>query len=621
MLVAGRACCWSPAGGPRSSAGSRSGSSATSRRASDGRPPPAARRRAPLRRAHRPRAAALGLAAADLDAHRAGAAAPARAGRHPRLGHPAGGRRRAQDLAVAGRPPAAHTDLRAARAVRRLPVAVVRGDLPAADGLAGRLLRPAHRASTGGRSAPSRPRPRVTSTGCPTTRRTARSCRPTTSSTALGPRSPATASARTGGRSSAERGYLREAGNLLFHVSVLVVLVGFGVGTLFGFRGGVIVVVGNGMSSSLTQYDEFQPGSLFGAEDLDEFYLDIDDFDVEWLEDGPSQGQARKFVSHVTYAEAGEEPQEYDLRVNHPLSIGDTDVFLIGHGYAPVITVRDGNGDVAYSGPTIFLPEDQTFQSIGVVKAPDARPEQIGLEGWFYPTYVVHRRRPGRSRSSARRPTRPSRCRCTPATSAWAPASRSRSTPSTRAALELVTKEDGVDVPRRPGAGGQGRAARTVSAASSSSGWSGGTRSSSARLPASGSRSAGSCWRCSDCSGRCSSGRGGPGCARLARGRAHWSRSPVLDRAGGDDVSVVLADLVAALQGREPTRRRRDRRSMGGTVQPGRRRGGGRLLPRDAGPPGRGVRRAPGRRAGCDHGGRRLGRGRHRGRPGRRRTP
>lgn len=187
---------------------------------------------------------------------------------------------------------------------------------------------------------------------------------------------------------SAERGYLREAGNLLFHVSVLVVLIGFGIGSLYGFRGGVIVVVGNGMSSSLTQYDEFQPGSLFSQDDLNDFYLDIDDFDVEWLTEGPSQGQARKFVSHVTYAEEGEQPQEYDLRVNHPLSIGNTDVFLIGHGYAPVITIRDGNGDIALSGPTIFLPEDQSFQSIGVVKAADARPEQIGLEGWFYPTYA-----------------------------------------------------------------------------------------------------------------------------------------------------------------------------------------------------------------------------------------
>ncbi|HEX6150232.1 cytochrome c biogenesis protein ResB [Nocardioides sp.] len=187
---------------------------------------------------------------------------------------------------------------------------------------------------------------------------------------------------------SAERGQLREAGNLLFHVSVLVVMAGFAIGSLFGYQGGMIVVVGNGMSNDLTSYDDFNPGSLFGEEDLDDFYLDIEDFDVEWMTSGPAQGQARKFVSHVRYAEDGGEPEEYDLRVNHPLTIGDTGVFLIGHGYAPVITIRDGNGDVAYSGPTVFLPEDPSFRSIGVVKAPDARPQQIGLEGWFFPTYA-----------------------------------------------------------------------------------------------------------------------------------------------------------------------------------------------------------------------------------------
>ena len=62
---------------------------------------------------------------------------------------------------------------------------------------------------------------------------------------------------------AAERGYLREAGNLLFHLSVLVVLVGFAVGSLFGYKGGVILVVGNGFSNNLTQYDDFDPGSLF----------------------------------------------------------------------------------------------------------------------------------------------------------------------------------------------------------------------------------------------------------------------------------------------------------------------------------------------------------------------
>ncbi len=188
---------------------------------------------------------------------------------------------------------------------------------------------------------------------------------------------------------AAERGYLREAGNLLFHLSVVVVLVGFALGGLFGYKGGVVLLVGEdyGFSNNLTQYDDFDPGSLFRDSDMEPFSFSIDDFSVDWLTTGPRAGMARGFESHLTYRESpGSEEKTYDLKVNHPLTIGDTDVFLIGHGYAPVITIRDGEGQKVYSGPTIFLPTDQTFQSIGVVKAPDARPEQIGLEGAFYPT-------------------------------------------------------------------------------------------------------------------------------------------------------------------------------------------------------------------------------------------
>jgi cytochrome c biogenesis protein len=191
------------------------------------------------------------------------------------------------------------------------------------------------------------------------------------------------------GAVSAEKGYLREAGNLLFHLSVLVVLVGFAMGGLLGFRAGVIVTVGNGFSNNPTQYDEFVPGSMFTADDMDGFSVDVDDFDITWLTEGPAKGQARSFVSHLDWATADGDSGTYDLRVNHPLAIGDTEVFLIGHGYAPVVTIEDGNGDVAYSGPTIFLPTDATFESFGVIKAPDARPDQVALEGTFYPTFAL----------------------------------------------------------------------------------------------------------------------------------------------------------------------------------------------------------------------------------------
>jgi cytochrome c biogenesis protein len=205
---------------------------------------------------------------------------------------------------------------------------------------------------------------------------------------------------------AAERGYLREAGNLLFHLAVVVVLVGFAVGGLFGYKGGVILVVGNGFANNLTQYDDFDPGSLFDPDAMEPFSFTVDRFDVDWIESGPRQGMAQGFNAHLTYRDQPGGPEKrYDLRVNHPLAIGGTEVFLIGHGYAPVITVRDGNGDVAYSGPTVFLPEDAGFRSFGVVKAPDAKPTPIGLEGLFFPTYVSIDGNPVNVMGDARNPT------------------------------------------------------------------------------------------------------------------------------------------------------------------------------------------------------------------------
>ncbi|MCM0621730.1 cytochrome c biogenesis protein ResB [Nocardioides bruguierae] len=189
---------------------------------------------------------------------------------------------------------------------------------------------------------------------------------------------------------SAERGYLREAGNLVFHLAILVVLVGFAMGSLFGYQGAVIVINGKGFSNNLTQYDDFNPGTFFSSDDMEPFSFDVDDFDVEWIMEGRGAGQSQGYSASLTYSESPtSEEQTYDLRVNHPLDIGDTEVFLVGHGYAPIITVTDGNGDVAWSGPTIFLPQDASLLSFGVVKARTAEPEAIGLEGLFYPTYVM----------------------------------------------------------------------------------------------------------------------------------------------------------------------------------------------------------------------------------------
>lgn len=192
------------------------------------------------------------------------------------------------------------------------------------------------------------------------------------------------------GELSAETGYLREAGNLAFHVSVVVVMIGVAGGALLGSRGAVIVTEGDTFSNTLTQFDEFDSGSLFTTDDLVPFSLTLDDFTASFQLDGPQRGAPRMFRAKGTYANSTDTAEKpFDITVNNPLSIGDTSVFLVGHGYAPVIRVTASNGDVLFDEAVPFLPVDATYTSNGVVKVSTATPEQLGFQGFFLPTAVT----------------------------------------------------------------------------------------------------------------------------------------------------------------------------------------------------------------------------------------
>ncbi|MGW0227828.1 cytochrome c biogenesis protein ResB [Actinopolymorpha singaporensis] len=193
---------------------------------------------------------------------------------------------------------------------------------------------------------------------------------------------------------SAERGYLREVGNLLFHMAIVVVLVGVAIGSLFGFRGTVLVVVGNGFANTVTQYDGYQSGGLFKESQLAPFSFTVKSFRVKFATNGEESGSPRSFDAALAYApHPGATTRDYHLRINHPLHVDGTQIHLSGHGYAPRFTVRDGTGKVAFSGPVPFLPQDANFSSTGVVKVPDARPKQFGFEGFFLPTGMIDQQR------------------------------------------------------------------------------------------------------------------------------------------------------------------------------------------------------------------------------------
>jgi len=191
---------------------------------------------------------------------------------------------------------------------------------------------------------------------------------------------------------SAEKGFLREAGNLLFHVSIVVVLIGVAVGTLFGYRGSVIVTDGGGQfANSLPQYDEFSSGTLFDTGDLPPFAFTLDKVTARFQPfNTPQAGAPREFRARGTYAaRPGDADKPFDITVNHPLSIGSTSVYLLGQGYAPVFKITDAQGNVVFNDAVPFLPADPTYTSNGIIKVPDAEPEQLGFQGFFLPTAVT----------------------------------------------------------------------------------------------------------------------------------------------------------------------------------------------------------------------------------------
>lgn len=189
----------------------------------------------------------------------------------------------------------------------------------------------------------------------------------------------------SGGSLRAEKGFVRETGNLLFHVALVGLLVAFALGKLAGYRGSVLVVEGEGFANTLTQYDTFSAGRFYDAAALAPFSLTLDDFTADY---DPATGAPRDFAAEVSYkSDPDAAASAAQIRVNHPLEVGGAKLFLGARGYAAVVTVRDGAGEVAFQQAVPFLPYDpRNLGSQGVIKVPDAVPTQLGFQAYLLPT-------------------------------------------------------------------------------------------------------------------------------------------------------------------------------------------------------------------------------------------
>ncbi|OBF81646.1 cytochrome C biogenesis protein ResB [Mycobacterium sp. 852002-51163_SCH5372311] len=198
---------------------------------------------------------------------------------------------------------------------------------------------------------------------------------------------------------SAEKGYLREFGNLLFHFSLLGLLVAVAVGKLFGYEGNVIVIADGGpgfCSASPAAFDSFRAGNTVDGTSLHPICIRVNDFVANYL---PS-GQATSFAADIAY-QAGKDLtantwRPYRLEVNHPLRIGGDRVYLQGHGYAPTFTVTFPNGETRSSTVQWRPDNPQTLLSSGVARidppagsypnADERRKHEIAIQGLLAPT-------------------------------------------------------------------------------------------------------------------------------------------------------------------------------------------------------------------------------------------
>ncbi|RJQ77221.1 cytochrome c biogenesis protein ResB [Pseudonocardiaceae bacterium YIM PH 21723] len=199
------------------------------------------------------------------------------------------------------------------------------------------------------------------------------------------------------GTISAERGYLRETGNLVFHFALLGLLVAFGAGKMFGYEGQVILLA-NGSTfcnSAVLNYDSFRAGLRVDGTNLSPFCLRVNEFKATYQHNGQPIDFQSKMDYQIGDDLSGDRWQQADVAVNHPLRIVGDRVYLQGHGYAPTFEVTFPGGEQR-SSTIQWRPGDQsTFLSEGTTKFPDPpgitdehqrRERQLAITGLFAPT-------------------------------------------------------------------------------------------------------------------------------------------------------------------------------------------------------------------------------------------
>jgi cytochrome c biogenesis protein len=193
---------------------------------------------------------------------------------------------------------------------------------------------------------------------------------------------------------SAEKGYLKETGNLLFHFSLMLLLIGVAFGSWYGYHADRVMALGpdQGFCNTLQQYDSYGLGARVKPASLEPFCVQLDSFTANYRADG----QPEAYHAGVSYSVGGGASKAATIAPNDPLRLDKARLYVTGHGYSAVVRYTDKYG-VSQTTVAPLLPSDNNLTSEGAISFPDANTppdgradpnhkQQVGFQAVYLPT-------------------------------------------------------------------------------------------------------------------------------------------------------------------------------------------------------------------------------------------
>ena len=160
----------------------------------------------------------------------------------------------------------------------------------------------------------------------------------------------------------AERGRLSRLGVYISHLSILVILSGAFIGSLFGFKGFMNIPEGEVVDRIFVRQRRGMVPKAMG------FQVRCDEFRITYYDVNPEERLVKEYVSTLTFLEGGREVMKKEVRVNHPLAFHGLRFYQSSYGSIPeiILTIVNENQGrdfslVVHEGERVGIPGSDTF--------------------------------------------------------------------------------------------------------------------------------------------------------------------------------------------------------------------------------------------------------------------